>query len=97
MRVERGLDMLALDRFKALCGKAETGSELLFAANRLLELVVGFDSSWLSVAGLRDERKVGSRRHRRASADRQPPMRSGRLIFVAPLRRIDLPRRRERQ
>src|SRR5262249_3687541 len=50
MGFDDGSDPLALGVFQALGGEAEPGGDLLFAANPLVELVVGFHSSRLTVS-----------------------------------------------
>ena len=50
MGFDDGPDPLALGVFQAFRGEAEPGGDLLFAANPLLELVVGFHSSRLTIS-----------------------------------------------
>ena len=50
MGFDDGPDPLTLGLFQAFGGEAEPGGDLLFAANPLFELVVGFHSSRLTIS-----------------------------------------------
>ena len=50
MGFDDGPDPLALGFFQAFRGEAEPGGDLLFAANPLSELVVGFHPSRLTIS-----------------------------------------------